>query len=479
MSDTGRFISGSIGPISIRCFRPSDRRTRLWAGSAGVLLFLGFITVLSWHVVHRFRDMSKSVAHTDQVIDRVNRLRYRLAVDERLQLYLLSFNNNLATQHIRLNSSQAVDRQLARLRALVSDDPNEQPASDTVAQAIALRSAIFTDATASNYNRPQAVTDAIIKDHLQPALADIGARLDAITTAENALRTQRIDQRRQALYVAALVILGCVALAIMLIVVITTYLEKAADDRANAFDERRQATSRLDGLKRSFEARVAARTAALQENAELLESIIDAVDDGVVGCDSEYRTTRVNRAASRLLAADPDAFDMETWAKEHTVTTGENPIPLALPQLPIIRATRGEFPSRVELHVTNQKVARETWLEVSAHPTRDRKDNITGAVAIFRDISERKQNQNSLRKARDIAVESARLRSEYLDNLSREIRTPLNGILGSAELLKLTNLDTEQREFADSIWTSTEVLLTVANDLLDFSKIARVNGPTT
>jgi PAS domain-containing protein len=422
--------------------------------------------------------MSKEVTHTDQVIDQVNRLRAMLAIDEKLQLYLLSFDDSRVNQHIRSHSTQAVDRQLAGLRALVSDDPHEQPASDNVAQAMALRSAIFTDAAASSDNRPQPVTDAIIKDHLEPALAGIGARLDAIAMVENTLLRQRIEEKRQALYVAILVTLGCLALAIVIIVVITSYLEKTSDDRANAFNESRRATSRLDGLKRSFEARVAARTAALQENAELLESIIDAVDDGVIGCDAEFRTTRVNRAASRLLAADPNAFELANWANEHTVTLGENPIPLALPQLPIVQATRGEFPSRVELHVTNPKIAGEAWLEVSAHPTRDAKDNITGAVAIFRDISDRKRNQDSLRIARDIAVESARLRSEYLANLSRDIRTPLNGLLDSAELLKLTNLDTQQREFADTIWTTSELLRTIADEILDFSKMAKGNGPT-
>src|SRR5277367_2214048 len=242
MSDRGRIRLGSIGRISIGCFRPSDRRARIWAGSAGVLLMLGFITILSWHVVHRFHDMSKQVTHTDQVINQVNSLRESLAIDEKLQRYLLSFDESRGNQYIRTDSTRAVDHQLAGLRALVSDDPHEQPASDNVAQAMALRSALFTDAVASNDNRPQAATDAIIKDHLQPALAGIGTRLDEIAMVENTLLEQRIEEKRQALYVAILVILGCLALAIVIIVVVTSYLEKTSDDRADAFDERRQAT---------------------------------------------------------------------------------------------------------------------------------------------------------------------------------------------------------------------------------------------
>jgi signal transduction histidine kinase len=391
-------------------------------------------------------------------------------MDEKVQRYSLSSASPAEIQ-ISSNSAAALDSQLAGLRALVSDDPNEQPASDAIAQAIARRSAIFADAIASRGSlRPVTDTDSLIKDKLQPAFADISARLDAMLVAENNLLVERLEAKRQAFYVAMLFIAGCFLLAIAIIVVVTSFLEKTAGNLAEASDERRLATARLDGLNRSFEMRVASRTAALQENAALLESIIDAVDDGVVGCDSEFRTTRVNQAAARLLSASPETFDMRTWANQNTVTSGDDSIPLPLPELPIIQATRGEAAERVELCVTNPKIAGQTWLEVSAHPTRDAQDNITGAVAIFRDIGERKRSQESLRKARDIAVESARIRSEFLGNISRDLRTPLNGILGTAELLGLTNLDPRQRELADTISASSEMLLAIANQIQDFSK---------
>jgi len=461
----------------MRFFRPSDRRMPIWAGSAAVLLVLGFITILSWHVVHRFHDMSKWVTHTDEVIDRISSLRDTLVMDEKVQRYSLSFAGSNELQ-ISSNSAAALEGQLTGLRALVSDDPSEQPAADAIAQAIARRKAIFVGANASRGSlRPVTDTDPLIKDKLQPALADINARLDAMLVAENTLLEGRIDAKRQAFYVAMPFIAGCILLAIAIIVVITSFLEKTAGSLADASDERRQVTARLDGLNRSFEARVASRTAALQENAALLESIIDAVDDGVVGCDSEFRTTRVNQAAARLLSADPHTFDVATWANQNTVTSGDNSVPLPLPEMPIIQATRGEAPDRVEMCVTNPKIAGETWLEVSAHPTRDANDNITGAVAIFRDIGERKRSQDGLRKARDIVVESARLRTEFLGNISRDLRNPLNGILGTAELLGLTNLDPQQRELANTICTSSELLLTIANQILDFSKTTMSKVP--
>src|SRR5205809_4050823 len=82
-----------------------------------------------------------------------------------------------------------------------------------------------------------------------------------------------------------------------------------------------------------------------------------------------------------------------------------------------------------------------------------------------------KRAEGVMREARDLAERVARARSAFLANMSHEIRTPMNAVLGFVELILDTELSTEQRRALELVRSSSEALLMILNDILDYSKI--------
>ena len=96
---------------------------------------------------------------------------------------------------------------------------------------------------------------------------------------------------------------------------------------------------------------------------------------------------------------------------------------------------------------------------------------IAGHLWLFKDITASRQFKDELIRAKEQAEESARAKENFLANISHEMRTPMNGILGIADLLAKTELGEEQQNYLQLIKASGQNLLVIINDILDAAKI--------
>ena len=112
------------------------------------------------------------------------------------------------------------------------------------------------------------------------------------------------------------------------------------------------------------------------------------------------------------------------------------------------------------------------YVYMLANPVFDDDNNLLGVVVRMEDMTKQKQAELELRKAKEKAEESDRLKSAFLANMSHEIRTPLNAIVGFSGVLTSDDCDAESRhEYVAIIQKNSDLLLRLINDILDISRL--------
>ncbi|WP_337042741.1 PAS domain S-box protein [Emticicia sp. 17c] len=118
-----------------------------------------------------------------------------------------------------------------------------------------------------------------------------------------------------------------------------------------------------------------------------------------------------------------------------------------------------------------KKDGSDLWAIISGTPIIDEDGKTVGSIGIHYDITKRKQLEQELAKAKQIAEDARSAEKQFLANMSHEMRTPLNAIIGMTHLLFDTRPSQQQKEYLDILKGSADFLYGLISDLLDMAKI--------
>jgi PAS domain S-box-containing protein len=200
------------------------------------------------------------------------------------------------------------------------------------------------------------------------------------------------------------------------------------------------------------------------------DKVLSAVGDGVHWIGLNGKIKFENPAAAKMLGYKmEELIGQQAHAVMHHSRADGTAFPVA--ECSIHATLRDGEVRRVNNEVFWRKDGTSFAVEYTCTPTHDDVGNANGCVVTFTDVTERKRFEADIQNARVAAETASRSKTEFLANMSHEIRTPLNGIIGMTDLMNGTPLTAEQKDFLETIHASGENLLTIVNDVLDFSKI--------
>ncbi len=428
----------------------TGRRQRMVAATlAGIALALLLGTVgLSYSMVQQTSDLGSKVQITESIVDgnvrtlsqvqrellRLDTLlalpdpsasqthRLRALVDQRIQEGTRSYQRQtLGSNGLLAHSRALAHRWRTQVRPLV----DSALASGSPLSAASLAASAGIEALERGYN--QLVSDG---------------EINRKTEADRANAATRLMLSRAHRLLAGLVVT-------FLTVLLSLVLGGVAYTRFHR--QRERASRELEGL-----------------NQELVRysHVVRSTDNVVVVADENGHIEWVNEAFERVTGLRHGDV-AQLGARGLLLDAGADP--------QTVERMRSDLQERGEGFnddlVVRLADGRELCLYVDASPVHDERGQLTGFVLVGSDVTERRHAEQLVVAAKESAEEIAREKATFLASMSHEIRTPLNAVLGLTDLLLLTELDADQREYVRTAHSSGRLLLALVNDILDFSAL--------
>ncbi len=403
--------------------------------AAAVLIVAG---VLSYQNTQRLIFVNGRVTHTNEVLAAISQTYSAIqGAQNRATDFAIVRDEQFRDSYFA--SVAQAERQLDHLRNLTADNPRQQARLDKLDPEIETAFSIFHVVM----NLPQgekstAADTAQLRIREEKCLDEIRQDIRAMELEQHRLLGQRNAEAAASARSTIIIVVFGNILALAILVVASVVLRVDISRRVKA---EKALTSSEQRYRSLFEDNLAAVFVTS------LEGIIQDCNQAFVhlaGHSSREEVLGRSTADYYVQARDREAL-MEVLRKEGRVTGREI----------CFRRVDGSL----------------FWGLVTAALLVNDADTAASLIqGTIIDISDRKQTEKELVWAKEAAEAANQAKSDFLANISHEIRTPMNGIIGMTELALDTELDDEQREYLRAVQKSSEAMMTVINDLLDFAK---------
>ncbi len=253
--------------------------------------------------------------------------------------------------------------------------------------------------------------------------------------------------------------------------------------------ERKQAEERLaaQGEELSHQAEELLRSQeALEQQQLILHSVLDSMAEGLVATDEQGKFIIWNPAAAKIVGMGAENVPSGEWNKHYGVFMSDTVTAYPPDQNPLLRAIHGEA-GTAELYVRNSELDEGAWLEVTGGPLKDKTGRIRGGVVAFRDITQRKIDEQEIRKLNEdlelmVAERTAELQGAnreleaFTYSVSHDLRAPLRHIGGFSRILMEDfgpGMPPEARLHVERIEDGVRRMGLLVDELLNLARVGR------
>jgi PAS domain S-box-containing protein len=372
----------------------AKHRRKIFAGFALALLALLTVGAAGFYSIGQFIYWNGWVEHTHLVIETLGHASVSLEeIEDAEEGYVLSGNDDFRRRALAERS--VLIQEIVETRFLTADNPRQQQLLKKLEGAVNARLSLLDRATALRQTQQVEAAASLIQSDKRQLNGQVRRLIIEMSRQEKALLEQRNRESNDAGSLTRHIILFGSAVAFLCVGFTAVFINRTLEVLRGRTDDLARSYQNLLSLSKTLRERgleLASSEQTLRNQSELLRSVLDSMDEGIIARDLETRPFLFNPMAARILdRKDFDAEFADIANTEEFFLNDYDGTAIPLKDLPLSRALQGEEVNNRRLLLRKVLTGEEIWLEISARPLKSADGTVIGGLTVFRDIRQRKR----------------------------------------------------------------------------------------